>query len=386
MVLPFFITFTIFAIWYLFLVIGYFWHWLKAHKYTIPAIDASLQLPHVAVVIPFRNEAANLSRLLEGLRLQAFPQSKLNIYLINDHSTDLTYAQMQRLEAVNVSVCHAPDVISGKKACLQWLIPDINGEIIVTTDADCYHEKDWLMHMVFPFLNVKTQFVSGPVVLTPTKSVFEVMQQLEFASLVAIGCASITAKKPTMCNGANLAYRKSAFLKAGGYQGNLHIASGDDEHLMHRITKLFPDGVTFCLAKAATVQTRPQTTLKAFWHQRKRWVSKSTVYEEKRITLTLMMAYCFYAQLLIGTCLAAGMGGAWAYLVMVVWVAKVAVEGVFLWHVCGFFGIKNSMRWFLPEQVVHLFYVLVIGIGGNLGSYQWKNRSVKSNKYGRLGS
>ena len=37
-----------------------------------------------------------------------------------------------------------------------------------------------------------------------------------------------------LCNGANLAYKKSIFRELNGFEGNSHISSGDDIFLMEK--------------------------------------------------------------------------------------------------------------------------------------------------------
>ena len=52
-----------------------------------------------------------------------------------------------------------------------------------------------------------------------------------------------------MCNGANIAYTKKIFEEVNGFKGNEHIASGDDEFLMHKIFEKYPDKVLFLKKK-----------------------------------------------------------------------------------------------------------------------------------------
>ncbi len=60
---------------------------------------------------------------------------------------------------------------------------------------------------------------------------------------------------PFMCNGANLAYKKQRFLDLNGFDGNNHIASGDDVFLFEKFKKSNPDCVWFLKSKNAIVTT-----------------------------------------------------------------------------------------------------------------------------------
>ena len=58
------------------------------------------------------------------------------------------------------------------------------------------------------------------------KSLLSRLQAMEFTSLAASTAAAIGIGHPILCNGANLAFRKSAFLEVGGYEGNMDILRG----------------------------------------------------------------------------------------------------------------------------------------------------------------
>jgi chlorobactene glucosyltransferase len=48
--------------------------------------------PKVAVIVPARDEAANIDRCLRSLAAQTYPASCLRIVVIDDHSSDCTFA------------------------------------------------------------------------------------------------------------------------------------------------------------------------------------------------------------------------------------------------------------------------------------------------------
>lgn len=90
-----------------------------------------------------------------------------------------------------------------------------------------------------------------------------------------------------MCNGANLAYEKTAFDKVNGFTGIDNIASGDDMLLMHKIWKHYPDRVHYLKSKAAIVTTQPMKTWKTFL------TSASVGPVKQRITMTKgSLLYC----------------------------------------------------------------------------------------------
>src|SRR5690606_24556805 len=82
-------------------------------------------------------------------------------------------------------------------------------------------------------------------------------------------------KQAAICSGANLAYRRSAFLKVKGYLGNGEHLSGDDEFLLKKIVRHFGTGSAVYINEAeALVKTAAEPGLTSFVQQRVRWASK----------------------------------------------------------------------------------------------------------------
>ena len=193
-----------------------------------------------------------------------------------------------------------------------------------------------------------------------------------------------------MCNGANLAYTKKAFEKAGGFTGIDNIASGDDMLLMHKIYKLHPDKVMFLKSKEAIVQTAPVNSVKDFFNQRIRWASKADKYDDKRIFVVLLLVYLVNVLLVVLPVTAIFIKSAfsislypftfvfrlwepWIFLLII----KTLAELIFLMPVSKFFG-KRSMLWVFPlMQPFHIIYTVIAGWLGKFGSYKWKGRDVK---------
>ena len=189
-----------------------------------------------------------------------------------------------------------------------------------------------------------------------------------------------------MCNGANLAYEKKAFMEVGGFKGIDTIASGDDMLLMHKIFKRYPERVLFLKSKDAIVHTQPMRNWKSFFNQRIRWASKADKYNDKRILPVLMLVYFFNLYLLLLPVIAV-----FGHLVFTIffyqapllyyWLLllflKTVVELHFLHPVADFFGKKNILWWFPVAQPFHIVYTVIAGWLGKFGSYQWKDRKVK---------
>lgn len=340
----------------------------------------------VTVIVPARNEVATITKCLAHLWAQTYPKNLVEVIIADDHSTDftiqkvLTYKKEKAWEKLNVLELASIPGKKFKKAAITEAIKIATGDIIVTTDADCAMGADWLHAVVSFFESTGALLVSAPVVYDFEHSTqpnwvnfFMSVQQLEFAGLVGIGGAALKLGHPNMCNGANLAYRKEVFDEVGGYTGNDNLPSGDDEFLMHKVYAKYPQKVHFLKHKDAIVKTPPSYTWKSFWAQRTRWVSKSTKYSDKKITLLLSLAYLFNLSILINAVLGFFSSSFWGLLGGQLFL-KICVEYWYYGPVLRFFNLGRLLNFIIPAQLFHIVYVLLIGILGNFAPYNWKGR------------
>lgn len=330
-----------------------------------------------SILIAARNEAANIGKCLDTILQQNYPKNYYEIIVINDKSEDNTAEIVTNYmhKHSNIRLLHtANEQIAGKKMAVTLGFKSATNDYCILTDADCSVPNTWLTAFNGFLVQNQTQFIYAPVTFTG-KSLFEKIQSLEFAGLVGIGAAAIQLKNPNMCSAANMLVKKSAFSAVNGYEGNLEIGSGDDEYLLHKIFKKFPHQVYFLKSYQAIVQTGANATLKQLTDQRRRWVSKSTKYENRYITAVLVGAYLFNFSIALN--LTYGIYNHWfLWLGVTQLVLKALTEGAFLFFVTKLFN-KQKLLWLLPlAEPLHIVYVLVIGIWANINTYNWKGRDL----------
>jgi len=217
--------------------------------------------------------------------------------------------------------------------------------------------------------------VVGPVVLTEN-SLFGKLQQLEFASVHGVSAAAISLKQPNTCHGSNIGYRKERFFELNGFEGNEHFASGDDEFMMHKIHLNQPGSVRFVPLADALVFTDSSKTIRDFYHQRKRWVSKSRSYVMPGVTRELVFIYLYNLWLFCSIVLS--VFGIMSILQPVLLFSiKLIMEYLFMKRACSFFGISERLRLLLFVQIFHVIYILVMGVTAQFGGYTWKGRKLK---------
>jgi len=100
------------------------------------------QLPNVSVLIPARNEGANIIPMLESIINQDYPN--FQIFVLDDNSEDETGRLLAQLAARDPRICFLqgqplPDGWMGKQWACHQLMQAATGELLLFTDADTRH-------------------------------------------------------------------------------------------------------------------------------------------------------------------------------------------------------------------------------------------------------
>lgn len=360
-VILFFVAYAIFIVW---LALG----WRRAR---VPGPE-NHDHPLVTVVVAVRNEESTLPELLMDLERQLY--SNLEVIIIDDHSSDDTARLLNRAASsgsLNVRLDVATNPGEGKKAAITAGVGQARGSIVLTTDADCRLPPTWVASTVACF-TPGVNLVAGGVRMAGT-DFFGRLQQLEFASLIGTGAATLGWQKPTMANGANLAFRRSVFEQVEGFRGNEHVASGDDEFLLHRIHTKFPGSLVFNPRADAVVETTPQPNVRSFFHQRLRWASKwkyrrtGSVQGVAVSVLGFQMLFLLTPWLMVFDLLP----GMWGASLLT---GKAFVEFTFFAPIVRFLKQPLSFAAFLTWQFLYPYYVTGTAFLSTFYSYQWKGR------------
>jgi poly-beta-1,6-N-acetyl-D-glucosamine synthase len=356
------------------LLIGLYSHWWKKlpEAYNVSAgLDPGVFL---SVIVPARNEEKSLPFLLSALETQSYPGHQFEVIVVDDGSTDGTASMVKEKAGANIRLLS----INGgsKKKAIEAGIASARGQLIVTTDADCIPPQNWLLSIADFYKDTGAAFIAAPVKYTPRKTALDYFQTLDFLTLQGITAASVSSGFHSMCNGANLAYERSAFFAVNGFAGIDHLASGDDMLLMHKIKKAFPGRVRYKKAYDAIVETLPMQSWKDLFWQRIRWASKSAHYGDPKIFLSLLLVYLvnLYFFVLV---IAGFWNNTYWSLAVTAWILKFAIELPFVYSVAKFYEQLYLLRWFFLMQPIHIIYTVVVGLLSQSGSYYWKGRKLK---------
>lgn len=340
----------------------------------------------VSILIPARNEEANIAACLHTILNQNYPLSLFEIIVINDHSTDRTAEIILTLQTLhpNLRLLHLADFVNGiplnayKKKALEIGVAHARGELIITTDADCLAQSDWLLLVASLHEMQRPQCIAAPVNFHRERNLLERFQSLDYAGTMVLTGAGIHARTFRLSNGANLAFPKAVFEELQGYTGINQIASGDDMLLVHKIAAQYPDGIAFLKNAAATIFTEAKPTWREFWQQRIRWATKSTAYSEWRITVVVAMVFFYCCNILLSLLLTPFFGWQMGAIFMLSLFLKLYWDYQLLHTACYYFKKEALLRSFVPAQLLHIGYIIVIGILGNVvKQYQWKDRVVR---------
>jgi len=329
----------------------------------------------VSVVVAVRNEESTISTLIESLARQSYPKNKFEILVIDDHSTDQTKVELANLIAKfsNLSILVKDSVGVGKKKAITTGVEAAQGEIILTTDADCTLPIDWISGMCKVF-NQDTHMVMGAVKISTNNTFFSEIQALEFSSVMGSGIAMLGWNKPVMCNGASLAFRKEAFFEVGGYGGNFQIPSGDDEFLMRKIIKRFPNSIRFVANPDCTVATAPQNSVYDFIEQRLRWGGKWKANDSALAKAVALFVLIVQGSWLVAVgCLILDFTSVEIRFLIAL---KIGFEFIFLWLVSRYLRQRFYFVAFATLQLLYPIYVISIGVLAQMRSYRWKGRTA----------
>ena len=364
------------------LILVYRQWFLRLPLFSIP--KATIPQTRFSVIIPARDEEKSIDQCLRTVLEQEYPAHLFEVIVINDHSTDQTENIIRKLQQSfsHLQLLNLTDHLRGntinayKKKAIEIAISQSKGGWVVTTDADCMVSGQWLATLDAYIQKEQPVFVAAPVMFTNDHSFLSVFQLLDFISLQGITAAAVSAGYHTMCNGANIAYRKDVFDEVGKFKGIDQIASGDDMLLMHKIKQKYPEQLGYLFCKESIVTTAPMPDWKSFLNQRIRWASKADKYRDTSIFWTLALVYAvnFFLLLLLVTSPFIKNGFSnWLILIAV----KTVIELSLMIPVTRFYQHSTALLWFPLMQPFHILYTVIAGWLGKFGTYQWKGRTVK---------
>ncbi len=367
----FFVFSFIIGLIYFFMIVYYAngWSRMKAFKAFVP-----VHAPLASIIIPVRNEQENIVQLLYDLLNQQYPDERYEIIVVNDHSTDKTndivfehFKNKQQIKLIELG-----DEEKGKKKAVKKGVLHASFDLIITIDGDVSVGDKWLPTLLSFYGLQKPDLVIAPVLFKSSRYFPEMFQALEMFALAGVNGGSCEYKSPLMCNGANLAFKKSMYIQ---YFKNNQWASGDDMFLLIAFKKA-KKKIAYLKSIDAVVWGSAKKSFREIMLQKQRWVSKYKGYDDAGILLIAFIVLVmnviifvsfivglFYSSVFILFCILMGL--------------KMLADLILIRKVTSFFNQMHWLKYLVLGQLLYPFYATMIGIIGNARHYQWKGRKVR---------
>lgn len=325
------------------------------------------------LIISLRNEVENIPQIELAIKGITYPH--LKIFLVDDNSEDETFQMLNKSfeDYENVKILKSPGI--GKKAAINHAISFSSGEVILTSDADCFWGSTWVDQMLLSFEDSRINLVAGPVLSKQIEGFLSGFQLMEWASILLVTNFGFAIHKPITCSAANLAYRRSAYEKVNGFQGNENNPSGDDEFLLKKIIAAFgAESVIFKPFKENLVLTQPESSWKDLIYQKIRWAGKWKSHSSLFHVIFALIP--FILQLIWLSSFSLLFLGELGYLSFsLLWSFKILAESLAFGRILRSLENPFSFPDLIATSFIHPFYVIAIGIGIVRGKYLWKGRS-----------
>ncbi|GAB4160425.1 MAG: glycosyltransferase [Winogradskyella sp.] len=341
-----------------------------------------------SVIVPFRNEAANLPKLLDSFFKLNYPQTLFEVILVDDDSEDDSMKTIRtvidtksfekdftRTDIIKV-IKNNRTSNSPKKDAITTALKMSQYDWIVTTDADCILPKYWLDTFDECIQTNQPNCVVAPVTYSDGSSFLKRFQILDILSLQGATVGGFGLKLPFLSNGANFAYRKAAFQAVDGFSGNNNLASGDDIFLLEKLKKIDLKKILYLKSDQAIVTTKPMADLKSLIHQRLRWASKTSrnpnwfsklvgliVFSGNLACIAILPIFLF--------------GLITPRITIALLVIKFSIDFLLLFKTARFFKQERVLFSYVWSCLLYPFFSVYIAILSLFKSYEWKGRTFK---------
>ncbi|MDR2963610.1 MAG: glycosyltransferase [Bacteroidales bacterium] len=331
--------------------------------------------PFVSIVIALRNEIRVIPALVKSLCALDYPQELIEIFVVDDHSTDESYEILCELTQgkSQFTIVRSPQQVQGKKQTLAWAVEHTKGDYILFTDADCCFPSTWIVGYMKEIARHKSaHFFFGLVNHSEEKTCLQTWFSLDFLAMVAMQGGLAKVHKAFSCNAANMCISREFAQKE--YETNETYASGDDVFLLHKAKQVSAEHVVFVQLKEAMVTTAPPESVKQFLLQRFRWASKAGGYRDGWAVAVSLMVYL--------TSFAVVFAALYSLLtthyslLAIAFGAKTGIDLVFFAFTLPYFGKTKLLAQVVVFQLFYVFYIVLIPIFALTLPTSWKGRKI----------
>ena len=346
-----------------------------------------------SVVIPFRNEAQNLPRLLASISKINYSNKLVEFILVDDASSDNSVQTINNflstipteiskhknklnkhcLDGTNIHIIKNNRASnSPKKDAITTAISIAKNNWILTTDADCILPENWLKSLDNFIQDKKPNMVVAPVNYKVENNFLAQFQLLDFMSMQGCTIGGFGIDFPFLCNGANFTYLREEFLNLNGFEGNNTIASGDDIFLFEKFMKKDKKNVHYIKSKEAIVTTFPVKSWSDLINQRTRWAAKTGNFSSLKVKLIGLLVLMTNLLVIYFLCIES------LELLWLPFAIKMIVDLFLFLPTIKFFDHKFYFyKWYTFASLLYPFFTILIIFNSLFFKYNWKGRRFK---------
>lgn len=331
--------------------------------------------PSISVIVCAHNEEDNIANCLNALMVQDYLKKNLEFLIVDDRSTDKTgqIIDEYRKKDKRIKKITITDILENfapKKRAIDTAIKQSKGEIILLTDADGQPPKKWVAEMSTHFSD-STDMVIGyaPYNIEPAYSIPKKLLALEYLSHASVAAASTGIGIPLTCVGTNMGYRKKLYEDVNGFGEYKHILSGDDDLFLTRVREFNRYSINYVTSKESQVKNDPPKTIEKFIQQRMRYASKGLIYP-KNVSIGLILYFSFNLLILSGLFFSLFTADIFRYTLAALLI-KGLTDFLFMNKAARTLHDLRSMDVFLIGELLHIPYVVIFGILGQIKRFNW---------------
>jgi len=371
MIASFYFISLLFAFVYIFIITHILTAWNEIEEWD--ASDSFKTDVTISIVIPFRNEAANLAACIESIIACNYPKSKYEIILVNDHSEDSGKEVLSQFLSTKIKLISLDQVV-GKKEAIKAGVSVASGKLIITTDADCTVGKNWLRQISSYYTYTKKAMIVGMVALEGRETVLEYFQIMDTCGTMGLHGAGIHNKTHFLANGANLIFEKTLFEALNPFQENQY-ASGDDVFFVNKVAIEAPESIGFLKNRESVIETQAETSWSGLWKQRRRWATKNNAFSKGIYRWMTGAIWLLSLSIIVNVILIPFTGAFTLFIALTQLLIKGIMDFLFLQNMCKYFDKSKVLKYFIPAFLVQTFYIFAIGIVALIGGKsEWKGR------------
>ena len=220
--------------------------------------------PEVSIIFPLKNESNVICQSLDKVFEVDYPLDKINVIVIDDHSTDDTLEVLSKYSQKNKITIYKNDKEPGKASALNNFLKYINTEFLVIMDADHCMSKNFLKKSIPYFNNPKVGLVQGMhSIRNGNQSIIAKLVELEYHGLHQV----IYYIQPMpVYLGTGAVFKTEVFKSVGVFNNDIPTEDWEISYRLHQRNHVVIFSNKFCTYELAPV------SLSQFLKQRYRWL------------------------------------------------------------------------------------------------------------------